>query len=558
MTTLQGFWRRVRRRQQDTSAPIPIRHVQAPARPAKPAATRRPQPELDIRPDDPLLAYFQQAPGLVDVDQLDLASPALDALRAAGVRLVVPLVSQGELIGLINLGPRLSEQDYSALDRKLLNDLATQAAPAVRVAQLARQQQLEARQRERIESELRVARLIQQTLLPHALPDLPGYEIAAHYQPAREVGGDFYDFLRFDDGRIALIIGDVTDKGVPAALVMATTRTLLRASAERLVTPGRVLEQVNELLHPDIPPRMFVTCLYALLDPTTGRMSYANAGHDLPYRRHDGGVDELRATGMPLGLMPGMLYEEKEIQLSPGETVLFHSDGLVEAHNPEGEMFSFRRLQSQLRDYPLEAAGPAALVPHLLYALAAFTEPGWEQEDDVTLVVLHCHDLPAAANEDGTNGALADPAAPAPEWQQIGAFSLPSAPGNERIALEKVADHVGGMGLPAARLERLKTAVAEATMNAMEHGNGYQADKPVRVELLRAPDRLAVRISDQGDGSPIPHVQKPDLEAKLRGLQSPRGWGLFLIESMVDEMNIVGDQGQHTIELIMMLNEGDK
>ncbi|MBI3359595.1 MAG: GAF domain-containing protein [Chloroflexi bacterium] len=150
---------------------------------------------LDIAPNDPLVAYFQSAPGAVEVEKLDMDSAALRALKAAGVKLTVPLVGQGELIGLLNLGARLSEQDYSSDDRALLNTLAAQAAPALRVAQLVRQQQIEAQARERLEQELRVARLIQQTLLPKELPALPGYDVAAYYQPAQAVGGDFYDFL---------------------------------------------------------------------------------------------------------------------------------------------------------------------------------------------------------------------------------------------------------------------------------------------------------------------------------------------------------------------------
>src|SRR5919199_1152863 len=191
-------------------------------------------PAVEIAPNDPVIAYFQSVAGAVDIDKLELQSPAVQALKAAGVKLAVPLVSQGELIGLLNLGQRLSEQDYSADDRALLHNLATQAAPALRVAQLVQEQQAEVRARERIEQELRVARLIQQTLLPKQVPTLPGWELAARYQPARAVGGDFYDFLELPDGRLVLIIGDVTDKGVPAALVMATTRSILRAAATRL------------------------------------------------------------------------------------------------------------------------------------------------------------------------------------------------------------------------------------------------------------------------------------------------------------------------------------
>jgi serine phosphatase RsbU (regulator of sigma subunit) len=186
----------------------------------------------------------------------------------------IPLVSQGELVGLLNLGPRLSEQDYSTDDRGLLNTLATQAAPAVRVAQLVREQRIQARERERIEQELHVARLIQQTLLPKELPALSGWQLSVYYQPARAVGGDFYDFLQFEDGRLGIVIGDVTDKGVPAALVMATTRSILRAAAHGEASPGQVLERTNDLLHPDIPPKMFVTCLYAILYPASGLLRY--------------------------------------------------------------------------------------------------------------------------------------------------------------------------------------------------------------------------------------------------------------------------------------------
>jgi len=345
-------------------------------------------PELDIAPNDPILTYLASVSGVVEVEKLDLDSPALEQMREAGVKLLVPLVSQGELIGLLNLGPRLSQQEYSADDRKLLSDLATQTAPAVRVAQLVRQQQQEAKERERIEQELRVASLIQQTLLPKSLPELPGYEVAAYYQPAREVGGDFYDFLDLEDGRFGLVVGDVTDKGVPAALVMATTRTMLRAAAQRLSSPGEVLQRVNDVLVQEIPPNMFVTCLYAILDRESGRLVYANAGHDLPYRRRTGrsdGAEELRARGMPLGLMPGMDYEEKEIVLEKGESVLFYSDGLVEAHDPRREMFGFPRLQGLLG---AQRSGGSSLITFLLSELRRFTGEDWEQEDDITLVTL--------------------------------------------------------------------------------------------------------------------------------------------------------------------------
>jgi serine phosphatase RsbU (regulator of sigma subunit) len=378
----QGFWQSLFGRdgrqepREETLEPV----VEAPS--------QEPGPEVEIAPNDPIVAYFASASGVVEIDKLDLDSDALRAMKEAHIKVVVPLVSQGELIGLLNLGPRLSQQEYSADDRKLLNDLATQTAPAVQVAQLVRQQQKQAQERERIEQELRVARLIQQTLLPKHVPDLEGYQLAAYYQPAREVGGDFYDFLELDEGHLGLVVGDVTDKGVPAAIVMATTRTMLRASAQRLDSPAEVLKRVNDVIVRDIPPNMFITCLYAILEPKSGVLRYSNAGHDLPYRRSSksvGMAEELRATGMPLGLLPGMSYEQKEIVLDRGDSVLFYSDGLVEAHDPEREMFGFPRLQGLVGAYRSE--GPA-MVNFLLSELARFTGGDWEQEDDITLVTL--------------------------------------------------------------------------------------------------------------------------------------------------------------------------
>jgi serine phosphatase RsbU (regulator of sigma subunit) len=245
----------------------------------------------------------------------------------------------------------------------------------------------ELRERELVEHELRVARSIQQASLPKEVPELEGWQITPYYQPAREVGGDFYDFFELDDGRLGLVVGDATGKGVPAALVMASTRSMLRAVAQAFgsSSPGDVLGRVNDALVTDIPPNMFVTCFYAILDPKSATLSYANAGHDLPYLRHRNGVaEELRARGMPLGLMPTMSYEEKEIELNAGEAAFFYSDGLVEAHDPQGEMFGFPRLRALVAGHGEERS----LETFLLEELYSFTGEGWEQEDDITLLTL--------------------------------------------------------------------------------------------------------------------------------------------------------------------------
>jgi serine phosphatase RsbU (regulator of sigma subunit) len=238
--------------------------------------------------------------------------------------------------------------------------------------------------RKREEQELSAARVIQLQLLPKELPVLSGWRLAAHYQPARAVGGDFYDVVPIAGGRIALIAGDVTDKGIPAALVMATTHGILRGDAPALVDPGAVLARANDRLHDNIPDGMFVTCLYAVLDPASGRLRFANAGHNLPYQTTADGVAQLRATGMPLGALPGMTYEEHETCLAPGDLVLLSSDGLVEAHNAAGEMFGFPRLRQVVET----SRGGESLIDECLAALRAFVGRDWEQEDDITLVTL--------------------------------------------------------------------------------------------------------------------------------------------------------------------------
>jgi predicted ester cyclase len=244
------------------------------------------------------------------------------------------------------------------------------------------------RERERVEQELQVARRIQQASLPKEVPTPKGWQISPYYQPAREVGGDFYDFYELEDGRVGLVVGDATGKGVPAALVVTATYSMLRAVAQALgsFSPGELLAQVNETLSARIPANMFVTCFYAILEPESGSLSYANAGHDLPYLRHGDHAEELRARGMPLGLMSGMSYEEGEASLRQEDKVLFYSDGLVEAHDPEGDMFGFPRLRALVAEHAEEEQ--RSLGDFLMEELYSFVGDGWEQEDDITLLTL--------------------------------------------------------------------------------------------------------------------------------------------------------------------------
>jgi serine phosphatase RsbU (regulator of sigma subunit)/predicted ester cyclase len=332
------------------------------------------------------IAAFQAAlsPGrLIIEDQVAAGDKVVTRFSVVGGR-----HDRGELMGVAPSGRELTNRAI-VIHRIEGGKIAEEWGMGTIGATLRKQRlEQEIRERERVEQELRVARSIQQASLPKEVPELEGWEITPFYRPAREVGGDFYDFLELPNGRLGLIVGDATGKGVPAALVMASARSMLRAVAQALgssSSPGDVLGRVNDALVTDIPANMFVTCFYATLEPKSGHLVYANAGHDLPYLcRRNGEAEELRARGMPLGLMPGMGYEEKETILQAGEAALFYSDGLVEAHDPKGEMFGFPRLRALIADHGEERS----LGDLLLGKLFSFVGEGWEQEDDITLLTL--------------------------------------------------------------------------------------------------------------------------------------------------------------------------
>jgi serine phosphatase RsbU (regulator of sigma subunit)/predicted ester cyclase len=300
---------------------------------------------------------------------------------------------RGEWMGLVPAGKQF-EALLILVHRIVggkITDEWTQGSGLAELTQ--RRLEQEVRERERVEQEMRVARSIQQGSLPEGVPTLGGWQIDPYYQPAREVGGDFYEFYQLGDGRVGFAVGDGTGKGVPAAILMTGTSAYLGGvAAASDSSPGEALALANEALYARIPANMFVTCFYAILDPKSARLTYANAGHDLPYLHRNGEAEELRARGMPLGLMPAMSYEEREVSLAEGNCVLFYSDGLIEAHNAKGEMFGFPRLRALVAEHGAEERSLGTI---LLEELYTFVGDGWEQEDDITLLTLRRSSAPS-------------------------------------------------------------------------------------------------------------------------------------------------------------------
>ena len=332
----------------------------------------------------------------------------------------------------------------------------------------------------------------------------------------------------------------MTDKGVPAALVMARTHSILRAEASRSDSPSEILGRANALLVPEMPARMFVTCLFAILDPATGEIVLANAGHNLPYVRTSDGVIELRATGMPLGLLPDIQYQETKGDRRPRRqrpAVLGRA-----GRSPRSRPGRCTASRASREEMAVDDAG-SELLDRLLETLHAFTGPDWEQEDDITLVTLR------------RASGVAD--APSGGSTLLTQFAVPGEEGNERLVMDRVAAAVADLGLDPARLERLKTAVSEAAMNAIEYGSQGRPGDPGRDR--GGDDRPGDRRPHHGPGAcPVrcpSDAEAPDIDAKLAGLQKPRGWGLFLIRAMVDDMDVTTDGTTQTVSLTLVREE---
>jgi sigma-B regulation protein RsbU (phosphoserine phosphatase) len=309
--------------------------------------------------------------------------------------LALPLVAHGIPAGLM-LIQSTRKARFTQGEAAILSTLAGYAAVAMQRAGLIEQlqgkidaleeAQVELAAKERLERELELARQVQLSMLPHTFPDTPGVEFAASYAPARQVGGDFYDVIRLDDERVALVIADVSDKGMPAALYMALARSFILAEARRLDPPGVVLQHVNQLLLEVGEQDMFVTVFYGVLDRRNGRLTYSRAGHDHPFLLRDGRIEQLDGHGMALGLFDAPLFtlSEETIDLRPGDRLILYTDGLTDVDGPDGEMLGREGLAACLRDH---AGRPPAEMCRAIFAALTDYRGDAPQFDDMALVV---------------------------------------------------------------------------------------------------------------------------------------------------------------------------
>ena len=294
----------------------------------------------------------------------------------------VPIWVQERALGIINVATE-DWQFLTAADLQFLTAVSAQVSIALERAQLY--DELNA-QRLRLEQELQMAHAVQASLMPRQLPHIPGFSLAAEWRSAREMAGDFYDIFALPEGRWALVIADVSDKGAPAALYMAMTRSLIRASAGRNLSPRAALMDVNREIQAHSSSSMFVSVFYAVLDTLAGTLTYANAGHNAPLlRRAAGTIESLKRTGILIGVMDELGLSEVSVVLAPGDTLVAYTDGLTDALNPQGEEYGLARLRTAVAQAP--ASDAARQLAHLSGDLAAFTQdvPPF---DDITLFIV--------------------------------------------------------------------------------------------------------------------------------------------------------------------------
>lgn len=331
----------------------------------------------------------QGQPVLTGDAQVDPRFSMRQSVRLLGLRsiLCVPLRIKERILGTIYVDNRIQAGIFSPADLDLLSAIASSAAIAIENARLYKV----AVEKGRLERELQMARQVQLSLLPPEIPEATGWEFTARWLPARQVAGDYYDFILGQNGQLGMVVADVSDKGMPAALFMALSRSIVRASMDPALSPAESIQRANRLICQDSTSGMFITLFYALLDPQVGQVAYVNAGHNpaLFFQRGkrpgQGAMSRLGRTGMALGVEIDTPYEHRSLALNPGDFLVLYTDGVTDALDSQGQSFGMERLESLVLAHREETA--QQIGDALENAIQSFTggAPGF---DDITLLIV--------------------------------------------------------------------------------------------------------------------------------------------------------------------------
>ncbi|TAK11699.1 MAG: PAS domain S-box protein [Anaerolineae bacterium] len=466
--------------------------------------------------------FRTRKPVVVHNAQADLETEAIhDLMKQRGTTgiLIVPLLSRGQVIGTIGMPARRPDQEFSETEISLAATIASQIASAIENARTFGTTEKALGQ---VERDLEIGRNIQSGFFPEKLPTAPGWEIAARFRAARQVAGDFYDSFQLPDSKhIAILIADVCDKGVGAALFMVLFRSLVRAFAEYYSgvndPAARLLKIVtttnNYIANTHGRSNMFATMFVSLLDPDANVINYVNAGHESPLVLNDSGQlkQRLNPTGPAVGLMPDLPFEVQQVSLEPGDVLLAFTDGVTDARNLSGEFFTEERVLAVARQ-----VWPSAfsLMTDLEYRLLAHIEEG-SQYDDITMISLRRQPEGEPERHEFERPALLE--------------NLPALRG----FVEQAAN---SMHLPDEVCFAFKLAVDEACANVIEHGYANTERGPVRLRFERQPGTARLTIMDWGQTFSPDEASKPDI--KVGWEERPiGGLGLFFIEELMDKIS---------------------
>lgn len=460
---------------------------------------------------------WQQPVVVQDLDAEPSSQQRPGWLVAEGIRghALVPLVADGRSVGALVIGRREPWQPGEQ-EMRLLQLMANQAAMAIERARLHREEV----NRRTLEKELALGQQIQRGLLPAGPPAVPGWEFAASYDPARLVGGDFYGFdaVPGEPPRLGILIGDVAGKGVPAALLMALSRAILRAVAREGLGPAKALTRANEQILEVSQSNLFLTAFYAMLEAESGKLVFANAGHNPPLwlQAATGEMRPLAAAGIALGAVDQIELEEREIQLAPGDLLLLYTDGITEAMDANSQLFGEARLSATLAAH---AGDHAQQVLAAVVDAARAHTGSLPQSDDMTVVAIRRCFEPRGGRV-ATLSLFAD-------LRQLGAIR------------DWVVARGRELGLPQEAVYDLQLAVDEACTNVVVHAYRGQGG-PIEVQIGPADGGVQVTIHDHGapfdpESVPIPDVTAPLEERRLGGM------GLFLMRKLMDRVEFTFD-----------------
>ena len=482
------------------------------------------QPEIEMVLSD---INMPQMDGLTLLDELEKHAPTVKAV------IVSAYGDMGNIRTAMNRGA------FDFLTKPIdFDDLEITIDKTLRHMVVMREAQDSKSQLVAIRRELDVASRIQLSILPRRFPQTEHYALYADMQPAREVGGDFYDFFDLNADEVGFVIADVSDKGVPAALFMAVTRTLLRANAIAGLTPGRCLARVNEQLCVDNDASMFVTLFYGVMKPSTGELTYANAGHDAPYRiAATGGAAPIERTGgTALGVIDGLSYAERRITLGVGDSLFLFTDGVTEAFDAGGEQFGAARLVDQLQG---GAQGDVrGMLEGVTQAVHDFVG-GAAQADDITCLALRRCD-PAAAGE----APVRDVRTPEIAIGEAGVgkagageASLSVALGNDLGEIRRLAELVEGFGeahgLAPKLVHSLNLAFDELITNVILHGFDAAGPHEIVVRITLDGEVLVAVLEDNGRPFDPLSAPRPDLDAAIE-VRAIGGLGVHLVKTLMD------------------------